>query len=196
MTIQSSNSATDAPGGSLAGLAALLASQKLPPVETWNPPYCGAIDMRIARDGTWFYMGTPIGRPAMVKLFSTVLRREPDGSFVLVTPVERVGIVVEDAPFIAVETFSDGTGKGRNLGFRLNTGEAVIVDADHRIRVRIDPSTEEPRPYVHVRGGLDALISRSVFYELIDWAMAEQEAGETLGLWSNNMFFALDGNAT
>ncbi len=194
MTAQTSNSAANAPGGSLAGLAKLLADQKLPPVDKWNPPFCGVIDMRIARDGTWFYMGTPIGRPAMVKLFSTVLRREPDGSFVLVTPVERVGITVEDAPFIAVEAISESSGKARKLGFRLNTDDPVMIDSDHPLRVEIEPDTQEPRPYVHVRGGLDALIARSVFYELVDWAMSEQEPGGRLGLWSHGYFFPLDGS--
>ncbi len=193
MTTQSSS--TDAaPGSSLAELARMLGDRKLPPVEKWNPPFCGMIDMRIARDGTWFYLGTPIGRPAMVKLFASVLRREPDGSFVLVTPVERVGITVEDAPFLAIEAFSEGAGHDRKLGFRLNTEDAVIVDAAHPLTVRVDPVTEEPRPYVHVRGGLEARIVRSVFYELVDWGLAEQEAGP-LGLWSHDRFFPLDGSA-
>ncbi len=183
-----------APGSSLAELARMLGDRKLPPVETWNPPFCGMIDMRIARDGTWYYLGTPIGRPAMVKLFASVLRREPDGSFVLVTPVERVGLTVEDAPFLAVELFSEGVGRARQMGFRLNTEDAVIVDAAHPLTVRIDPATEEPRPYVHVRGGLEARIVRSVFYELVELGLAEQQGG-TLGLWSHDRFFPLDGSA-
>jgi uncharacterized protein len=194
MTLQTSNSELTKAGSSLAGLAQLFSDRKLPPVETWNPPFCGNIDMRIARDGTWFYLGTPIGRPAMVKLFSSVLRREADGTYVLVTPVERVGIQVEDAPFIAVEVMSEGEGQNRKLGLRLNTEDAVIVDAAHRLRVQINPETQEPRPYVLVRGGLEARVARSVFYEMIDLALAEQTIGKPLGLWSTGAFFPLDGS--
>jgi uncharacterized protein len=194
MTAKASNPATNTPGSSLAGLAKLMADQKLPPVDKWNPPFCGMIDMRIARDGTWYYLGSPIGRLPMVKLFSSVLRKEPDGSFVLVTPVERVGIIVEDAPFLAVEAFNDGKEKTRRFGFRLKTDDAVEVDLDHGLRLQFDPATEEPRPYVHVRGGMEALINRSVFYELVAWAMDEQQPGGPLGLWSNGIWFPLDGS--
>jgi uncharacterized protein len=193
MTAHVSQTAANTPGSSLAGLASLLADRKLPPVDLWNPPFCGKIDMRIARDGTWFYLGSPIGRPAMVKMFSSVLRREADGSFVLVTPVERVGITVDDAPFIAVEAYTESAGRSRKFGFRLNTDDAVLVDALHPLRVQFDPATDEPRPYVHVRGGMDALINRSVFYDLVDWAIADQEPGAVLGLWSNDRFFPIDG---
>lgn len=185
---------SDVPGHSLSHIAQLLADQKVPPVERWNPPYCGMIDMRIARDGTWYYLGTPIGRPAMVKLFSSVLRRESDGSFVLVTPVERLGIAVEDAPFQAVELFTSGDGRDRSMAFRLNTDEHVLVDAAHRLRVTIDPTTEEPRPYVHVRRGLEALIRRSVFYEMAELALVEQAPQAPLGLWSAGTFFTIDGS--
>jgi uncharacterized protein len=196
MTTQSSTSTTNSAGSSLSGLASLFAAQKLPPVETWNPPFCGDIDMRIARDGTWFYLGTPIGRPAMVKLFASVLRREPDGSFVLVTPVEKVGIKVEDAPFIAVEVFSEGRDKDRTVGFRLNTEEAVLLDEAHGLRVLIDAKTEEPRPYIHVRKGLEALVARSVFYELVEWAYAEKSDDTPLGIWSYGRFFPIDGSGS
>jgi uncharacterized protein len=194
MTAHTSNSATNTPGSSLANLARLLADRKLPPVEQWNPAFCGDIDMRIARDGTWFYLGTPIVRPPMVKLFASVLRKEADGSYVLVTPAEKVGITVEDAPFIAVEAFSEGDGKARRFGFRLNTDDAVMVDADHRLRVKFDPVSQEPRPYVHVRRGMEALINRSVFYEIVAWAMADQKDNQTLGLWSNGVWFPIDGS--
>jgi uncharacterized protein len=196
MTRETSNTVKNTPGSSLAGLAKLMADAKSPPVELWNPAFCGMIDMRIARDGTWFYLGTPIGRPPMVKLFASVLRKEADGSFVLVTPVEKVGITVEDAPFIAVEAMTEGAGRDRRLGFRLNTDDAIIVDAAHKLRVQFDPKTQEPRPYVHVRRGMEALISRSVFYELVAWAMAEATPDSTLGLWSNGVWFPIDGSGT
>lgn len=150
--------------------------------------------MRIARDGTWYYLGTPIGRPAMVKLFSSVLRLEQDGSFVLVTPVEKLGITVEDAPFQAVELLTSGHGRGRSLAFRLNTDEHVLVDGGHRLRVMVDSATEEPRPYVHVRRGLEALIRRPVFYEMVELALVEQGGDAPLGLWSAGLFFTLDGS--
>ncbi|BCW88545.1 hypothetical protein sos41_16860 [Alphaproteobacteria bacterium SO-S41] len=172
----------------LRGLAALQADlakgRKLPPVEKWNPPHCGPIPMRIARDGTWHYMGTPIGRAAMVRLFSTILRREPDGSHVLVTPVERVGIEVEDAPFIAVGVeAADG-----RLTFMTNVGDQVTADADHPIRVEENEATGEPSPYVRVRGGLEARLARPVFYELAD--LAEERDG-VMGVTSAGTFFPL-----
>jgi uncharacterized protein len=182
-----------APGASLAGLAAAMQNRKLPPVDQWNPAYCGPIDMRIACDGTWYYLGTPIGRPAMVKLFASILRRESDGSYVLVTPVEKVGITVDDAPFVAVELITEGAGEARQMGFRLNTEDMVMVDADHPIRVTIDPTTQAPRPYVMVRGAMEALINRAVFYELVALADAESETQKGFGLWSRGRFFALDG---
>lgn len=190
-TLTSTNSAQISEAGqSLAEIARLVADKRFPPVERWNPPYCGAIDMRIRKDGSWWYLGTPIGRPAMVKLFSTVLRRDPDGQFYLVTPVEKLGITVEDAPFLAVEVVSEKQGRQRRLGFRLNTDDYVIAGPQNRVRVAIDPRTQEPRPYLHVRQGLEALINRSVFYELVDMALADAEDG-ILGLWSNDIFFPL-----
>jgi uncharacterized protein len=183
-----------APGASLASLAAAIQNRKLPPVDQWNPAYCGPIDMRIASDGTWYYLGTPIGRPAMVKLFASILRRESDGSYVLVTPVEKVGIVVDDAPFVAVELITEGAGEQRQMGFRLNTEDMVMVDTDHPIRVAIDPATQAPRPYVMVRGAMEALINRAVFYELVALADAERETQKGFGLWSRAVFFALDGS--
>jgi uncharacterized protein len=150
--------------------------------------------MRIAADGSWFYLGTPIGRPAMVKLFASILRREADGSYVLVTPVEKVGITVDDAPFLAVELISEGEGRVRAMGFRLNTDDMVMVDAAHPIRVAIDPVTQTPRPYVMVRGGMEALINRAVFYELVALADSETSDNPGFGLWSRDVFFALDGS--
>lgn len=178
------------------GLAELQAEmargRALPPVERWNPPHCGAIPMRIARDGTWHYMGTPVGRAAMVRLFSTILRREEDGEYVLVTPVERVAIEVEDAPFAAVSVNVDGTGEDQILTFLTSVGDSAVADADHPIRVDEDAQTGEPSPYVRIRGRLDALISRAVFYELAELAV---ERNGVMGVWSAGEFFALGAAA-
>jgi len=180
----------------LRGLADLQAesahTRKLPPVEKWNPPFCGDLDMRIATDGTWFYLGTPIGRPALVRLFSTILRREADGSYVLVTPVEKVGIKVDDAPFVAVRVDAAGKGREQILTFMTNVGDSTIAGTDHPLRVAFRGVAREPRPYVHVRGGLEARIARPVFYELVN--SAEERATETgreLGVWSGGVFFSL-----
>ena len=175
---------------SLTDIARLVADRRLPPVEKWNPDHCGDSEMRIASDGTWFHQGSPIGRKEMVRLFSTILRREPDGGYVLVTPVEKLSIQVEDAPFIAVEVTSEGEGRERQLAFRLNTGDLVMADGDHRIELR--GSGEEPRPYLHVRSGLEALIARPVFYELANIAIGEQDnEDDTMGIWSCGTFFEL-----
>ena len=178
----------DLAGLSLADIARLAGEKKLPPVESWNPDHCGDSSMRIARDGTWFHEGSPIGRQAMVRLFSTVLRREPDGGFVLVTPVEKLDIEVEDAPFVAVELKSEGEGRARRLAFRLNTGDMVVAGPEHPIRV--EAGEDGPHPYVEVRAGLDALIARPVYYELAEIALAE--GGEPAGLWSDGAFFPLE----
>jgi hypothetical protein len=166
----------------LADIARLAAERKLPPVERWNPDHCGDSSMRIASDGTWFHEGRPIRRSEMVRLFSTILRREPDGRYVLVTPVEKLDIEVEDAPFTAVEMKSEGEGKERRLAFRLNSGDHVIAGRSHRLLFT-------PRPYVEVRPGLDALIVRPVYYELCELALAEDQA--TPGLWSDGAFFLI-----
>lgn len=176
---------------SLADIARLADEKRLPPVEQWNPTHCGDSEMRIARDGTWFHQGSPIGREAMVRLFSTILRREPDGSYVLVTPVEKLDILVEDAPFVAVELKSEGEGRDRALAFRLNTGDLIAAGLDHGLVVR--ETADGPHPYLHVRGGLEALINRSVYYDMMN--MALEEAGERVGLWSHGRFFPLDGTA-
>jgi len=173
---------------SLAEIARLAAEKRLPPVESWNPGHCGHSGMRIARDGTWFHEGSPIGRSAMVRLFSTILRREPNGSFVLVTPVEKLEIEVEDAPFVAVELKSEGTGRARSLGFRLNTGELVVAGPEHPLR--FEDGKGGPHPYLTVRKGLDALLARPVFYELAELAL--EEGAQPPGLWSGGSFFALD----
>jgi hypothetical protein len=142
--------------------------QRYPPVEKWNPDFCGDIDMQIKRDGSWYYMGTPIGRERMVRLFSTVLRKDEDGKTYLVTPVEKIGIEVEDAHFIATSVEVVGEGADKAFKFTTNVGDEVIADADHPIRVEVDKGTGEPRPYILVRGRLEALIARSVFYELVE----------------------------
>ncbi|MCW5732076.1 MAG: DUF1285 domain-containing protein [Alphaproteobacteria bacterium] len=176
-------------------LIAALKGRRKPPVHLWTPDFCGDIDMRIARDGTWYYMGSPIGRPAMVQLFSSVLRLE-DGKFFLVTPVEKLGIRVDDAPFVAVEMVVEGSGRGQTLSFRTNVEDAVSADASHPIRVSIDTETGEPSPYVMVRDGLEALIARPVFYDLVELAVEEAgEGGTRLGVWSGGRFFPIDGAA-
>jgi hypothetical protein len=173
---------------SLAEIARLVEAQKLPPVERWNPTHCGDSEMRIARDGTWFHQGSPIGRQAMVRLFSTILRREADGSYVLVTPVEKLDIAVEDAPFIAVEMKVEGHGRESRLAFRLNTGDLVTAGPEHGLR--FEEREDGPRPYLHVRGGLEALVARPVYYELATMALAGDDLPP--GVWSNGAFFALE----
>ena len=161
------------------------------PGHLWNPPFCGDIDMRIARDGTWYYQGTPITRPAMVKLFSNVLLREGDDYF-LVTPVEKVGIRVDDAPFVVVTMEVEGQGGEQVLRMTTLTGEVFEIGAQHPLRVDIDSATQEPTPYVGVRGNLEALVHRNVFYQLVDLADTHECTGHAwLGVWSAGEFFAL-----
>ncbi|MEO5494763.1 MAG: DUF1285 domain-containing protein [Sphingomonas sp.] len=173
---------------SLADIARLASEKRLPPVDKWHPTHCGDSDMRIARDGTWFHMGSPIGRQEMVRLFSTILRREPDGSYVLVTPVEKLDIAVEDAPFVAVEMKAEGDGSDAKLAFRLNTGDLVTAGPDHALRfVQADHG---PLPYLHVRGGLEALVVRSVYYDIAERALSGDD--DPVGVWSDGAFFALE----
>ena len=178
----------DLAGLSLADIARLAEEEKLPPVERWNPEHCGDSAMRIARDGIWYHEGAPIGRPAMVRLFSTILRREPDGRHVLVTPVEKLDIEVEDAAFVAVEVKSEGDGQARRLAFRLNTGDVVVAGPEHPLVFRA--GSEGPLPYLAVRGGLEALVARPVYYELANIAL--EEAAAPAGLWSDGAFFAME----
>ena len=159
----------------------------LPPVHLWNPPFCGDLDMRIARDGTWFYQGTPIGRFELARLFSTILKREGDKYF-LVTPVEKVGITVDDAPFVAVDFEATGTGDTMSIKFETNMGDTATAGADNPIRVERDPKTGEPSPYIHIRAGLEALIDRKSFYRLVDIG-AHHEGW--FGLWSGGAFFKI-----
>jgi hypothetical protein len=161
---------------------------KLPPVRLWNPPFCGDLDMEIRRDGTWFYEGTPIGRPAMVRLFSTILKREGDKYF-LVTPVEKVGLRVEDAPFVAQDFEVTGDGPGQVITFTTNVGDSVAAGPDAPIRVVRD-ADGEPSPYVMVRAGLEALIDRKSFYRLVDLGTSHDVDGtDWFGLWSSGTFF-------
>lgn len=156
-----------------------------------SPELCGDLDMRIARDGTWFYLGTPIGRPEMVRLFSTILRRDGEDYF-LVTPVEKVGIRVDDAPFVAVDFDVAGPSQEQVLTFETNVGDRVAAGPDHPIRVARDPETGEPAPYVLVRANLEALIDRKSFYRLVEIGTRQRHNGEMwFGLWSGGQFFAM-----
>jgi hypothetical protein len=166
-------------------------TQGLPPVHLWNPPFCGDIDMRIARDGTWYYQGTPITRQPMVRLFSTVLKREGDSWF-LVTPVEKVGIQVDSAPFVAVLLTAEGEGDQQLLHFTDNVGNGFTAGPEHPLRVETDELTGEPAPYVSVRGNLEALIHRNVFYQLVELAIVREVGGQQLlGVMSSGRFFSL-----
>ena len=167
-----------------------------PPVHLWDPPFCGDIDIRIARDGTWFYLGTPIGRAPLVKLFASILKREGEDYF-LVTPVEKVGIKVDDAPLLAVDFSATGTGRDQVLRFVTKTEDEVEADADHRVTVTY--RGDEPAPYIHIRAGLNALIDRKSFYRLIELGCHEVHSRKDLagtagpveswfGLWSHGLF--------
>jgi uncharacterized protein len=164
--------------------------KRLPPVHLWNPPFCGDLDMRIASDGTWYYMGTPIGRPALVRLFSTILKREDDKHF-LVTPVEKVGIRVDDAPFLAVEMRKEQDGSGRLLRFRTNVDDWVVCDQAHRLR--FEASAEGGlTPYLHVRADLWAKVTRALYYDLVDMGEERMVDGRQMfGVASAGEFFAM-----
>jgi hypothetical protein len=154
------------------------------------PIDCGHFDMRIGRDGTWYYRGSPIRRKPLVTLFSSVLKRDGSGQFWLETPVERGRIDVDDAPFVAVALTVSGSGQTQKLLFHTNLDESVTADSDHPIRVEMDAETGEPSPYIHVRNGLDALIARPVYYQLADLAVSRQ-GQDVLGVWSSGIFFEL-----
>ncbi|MBL6427111.1 MAG: DUF1285 domain-containing protein [Maritimibacter sp.] len=172
---------------SLASSAKKAAKGGLPPVDKWNPEFCGDLDMRIARDGTWFYLGTPIGRHELVKLFSSILRKDGDDYF-LVTPVEKVGITVDDAPFVAVDFAREGDA----LRFVTNVEDEVLAGPDHPIRVVRDPETGEPSPYVNIRRNLEALIDRKSFYRLVEIGEHADHEGESwFGLRSQGAFFPI-----
>ena len=166
------------------------AAKGLPPVHLWNPPFCGDLDMRIATDGTWFYLGTPIGRPALVRLFSTVLKRE-EGKYFLVTPVEKVGIRVDDVPFMAVEMAEEGVGASRKLSFRTNVDDWVPCNAEYRLRFAA-ASDGGLTPYLHVRSDLWAKVTRALYYDLVEMGEERTVDGrEMFGVMSSGEFFAM-----
>jgi len=175
----------------IAGAAKRAGERGPPPVHLWNPPFCGDLDMRIAADGTWFYLKTPIGRPALVKLFSSVLWREGEKYF-LVTPVEKIGITVDDAPFTAVEMRQEGEGSARVLAFRTNVDEWVSVGPGHALRFEPEPDTGGLKPYLHVRRDLWALVTRALFYDLVELGEERDVDGRRMfGVASGDAFFAM-----
>lgn len=175
-------------GFDLGELRALIDERRLPPVDRWDPPHCGHSGMRIARDGTWFHDGKPIRRAAMVRLFATVLRREPDGRHMLVTPVEKLEIDVDSTAFRAIEMKIDGDGEQRRIALRLDSGDALIVGSEHPLRLA--PDEHGPSPRVLVRHGLEAELARPIYYELAEIALAEGR--DPPGVWSEGTYFALD----
>jgi hypothetical protein len=175
-------------GLSLAELQQLIDERRLPPVDQWHPQRCGDSGMRIARDGTWYHDGSPIRRSAMVRLFSTVLRREPDGRHVLVTPVEKLDIDVECTAFRAVEMTREGEGRDQRIGFRLDSGDALILDPDHPLHLIETPTGPSPR--ILVRHGLEAELTRPVYYELAEVALTGGD--DPSGVWSGGAFFPLE----
>ncbi len=181
------NLVTPSADGIAASARAAKKGKGLPPVHKWNPPFCGDLDMRIARDGTWFYLGTPIGRFELVRLFSSILRKDGDDYFLL-TPVEKVGITVDDAPFVAVDFTAEGSGEAQVLTFHTHVGDTAVAGPDHPIRVTRDPETGEPSPYVLVRANLEALIDRKSFYRLVE--IGAHHDG-WFGLWSSGEFFRI-----
>ncbi|PHR12634.1 MAG: hypothetical protein COA41_19075 [Sphingopyxis sp.] len=170
---------------SIAEIAELAEAQKLPPVDQWDPQDTGDSEMRIAADGTWYHQGDPIQRPAMVRAFSSILRREQDGSYALVTPYQKLSILIDDAPFVAVELESEGKGAERTLAFRLNTDHLVVADADHPLRFGAD----KPQPYLTVRRGLEAVLARPVYYQLAELAL--EEDADPIGIWSAGTIFPM-----
>jgi len=175
----------------IAGAAKRAGERGPPPVHLWNPPFCGDLDLRIAADGTWFYLKTPIGRPALVKLFSSVLWREADKYF-LVTPVEKIGITVDDAPFTAVEMRQEGEGAARVLTFRTNVDEWVACGPQHALRFAPEPDTGGLKPYLHVRRDLWALVTRALFYDLVELGEERDVDGRRMfGVASGGEFFAM-----
>jgi uncharacterized protein len=175
----------------IAGLETLLRAQSskgLAPVEKWNPPYCGDIGMKIRADGVWIYGGTPIGRMPLVRLFAGVLRKDADGKHYLVTPAEKVDVDVADAPFLAVEMEVRGSGRAQTLVFRTNVDDVVMAGPEHPLRFAVEPGSQGLKPYLLVRGRLEALVTRAVYYDLVELAADD---GNGLGLWSGGVFFAM-----
>lgn len=186
---ESQNNTPTAEG--IASVARQLTKKGQPPVHLWDPPFCGDLDMRIARDGTWYYLGTPIGRFELVKLFSSIIRKDDD-KYYLVTPAEKVGIKVDDAPFVAVDFVTIGKGSNQTLTFETQVGDKVQLNKENSLRVLIDKNSGEPKPYIHVRSGLEALIDRKSFYRLIEICSTNtNNKEEWFGLWSNKNFFPI-----
>src|ERR1700756_4857125 len=184
---------TQSPHGldAIAGAATRAGDKGPPPVPLWHPPFCGDLDMRIATDGTWYYLKTPIGRAALVKLFASVIKREGDKYF-LVTPVEKCGIAVDDAPFLAVELEVEGTDAGRRLHFRTNVDDWVACGPDHALRFEPESETGGLKPYLHVRRDLWAKVTRALFYDLVELGEEREIAGERMfGVASAGEFFAM-----
>ena len=164
----------------------------LPPVHLWNPELCGDIDMRIAADGTWYYLGSPIGRKELVRLFSTVLRHDDDGVHYLVTPVEKCSVEVEDAPFLAVRMQVEGKGREQVIRFETSVEDEVVVDKDHPLRFAIEEGTDGLKPYVLVRARLEALVNRALFYDLVGLGVVEPHEGKDwFGVWSSGIFWPM-----
>ena len=175
----------------IAGAAKRAGQKGPPPVHLWNPPFCGDLDMRIAADGTWFYLKTPIGRPALVKLFASVLKRE-EGKYFLVTPVEKVGIVVDDAPFLAVEMKTEDGPQGPILHFRTNVDDWVACGPDHVLRFETEAESGGLKPYLHVRRDLWAKVTRALFYDLVERGEERDVGGERMfGVASGGEFFMM-----
>jgi hypothetical protein len=185
---------SDASTNRIGGLEALIRAQaaKGPAtVEHWDPPYCGDIGLRIRADGTWLYRDSPIGRPALVKLFASVLRKDADGRHYLVTPVEKTDVAVDDAPLLAVEMEVRGTGTSQSLIFRTNVDDIVTAGPEHPLRFGIEPDSGGLKPYLLVRGRLEALVTRALAYDLVEIAVEAQ--GRGLGVWSAGAFFPIPG---
>jgi hypothetical protein len=198
MTANASHPEAPPAGPATSGLAGLeraaraASGRGIPPVERWNPEFCGDLDIRIAADGTWYYLGSPIGRKPLVRLFSTVLRKDADGRTYLVTPVEKIGIRVDDAPFLAVEMAVGGAGEAQVIGFRTNVDDYVEVDADHPLRFDRQAGSGGLKPYVLVRGRLEALVTRAVFYDLVELGEERQVDGARMfGVRSHGTFFPM-----
>jgi uncharacterized protein len=183
----------------IGGLEALLKAQAgggamtgPAPVEKWNPPYCGDIGLEILRDGTWLYQKSPIGRKPLVALFARVLRKDADGRTYLVTPAEKVDVTVADAPFLAVEMEVQGSGSSQTLIFRTNVDDIVTCDAEHPLRFTAEPHSGGLKPYLRVRGRLDALVTRALYQDLVALAVPAAGTDEVIGVWSGGLFFPLE----
>ncbi|OQX38952.1 MAG: proteophosphoglycan precursor [Oceanospirillales bacterium LUC14_002_19_P2] len=176
----------------LSNLEKIRTEAGLPPVHAWNPPFCGDMDMVIRRDGSWHYMGSPIGRASMIRLFSTIMRHDDDDCYYLVTPVEKIRIQVEDAPFVAIAVDAEGEGQDQVLTFTTNVGDTVRLDSEHPFRVDLDPESAEPSPYILVRDRLEALVHRNIFYQLVEMAdIQSMEKSDWYGIWSGGAFYKI-----